>query len=407
MEEQIQNTEGISLIEIIRVLFHKLKLLIVVVLVGAVVGAAFAFGRTHNVEYYGTTIEFYINPEKPKDTSSSNAAANAVGSQYGVYGAYGRHVMDAIVKLLSSESFAEKLVLNGAKLPDRTKYNNISSSNHSAATDAIVAADALWAAAEEHDKHKAAAQNTLQEAWEAADQIGTFTEYAYKNLLANPGGITQDDLTALQSAYQALLRVEDARRSALQEAENAQKIADAATEVVLKEWRKTPLYQKELAFYKNSVSYSYLGDDEDIEDANNLARSFLYVKINVLNEQEAAEELLDRVMSVVPLYVEQNMIVPTDYEGTSCTPITLTNSIDQTNKNYTRNEVLKWAFLLAAASGVITAVVVIIIDQSDKRLRNHEIITKNFNVPVLGIVPTIEEMNATLENKKKNGEARK
>jgi capsular polysaccharide biosynthesis protein len=101
------------------------------------------------------------------------------------------------------------------------------------------------------------------------------------------------------------------------------------------------------------------------------------------------------------------MIVPSGYEGTSCTPITLINTIEQTNPDYIRNEMIKWALLVAFAAGVITAVILIIVDQSDKRLRNYEIIPKTFNVPVLGVVPSIEEMNIALEAKKKNGEVRK
>ena len=65
-----------------------------------------SFGKIQiNVEnYYEAHVEFYVNPEKPKDVANGN------GSQYGVYGTYGRHVMDNIIKLLSSESFTEILI---------------------------------------------------------------------------------------------------------------------------------------------------------------------------------------------------------------------------------------------------------------------------------------------------------
>ena len=102
MEENANLEGGISLIDIIRLLFQKIKLLILVVLIGGICGGVFGVFHTIDMKYYGTSIEFYINPEKPKDIgNSTNNAANAVGSQYGVYGAYGRHVMDAMVKLLS------------------------------------------------------------------------------------------------------------------------------------------------------------------------------------------------------------------------------------------------------------------------------------------------------------------
>ena len=168
----------------------------------------------------------------------------------------------------------------------------------------------------------------------------------------------------------------------------------------MEEWRKTEQYKANLELYNKSVKYSYLGAEEDVEDANNLARSFIYVDINVKNDVDFANVLLERVKKVVPDYIEKNMIVPTDYEGTSCTRITRTNDIEYLNPNLARNQAIKYGFLLAFAAGVVASVVIILIDTQDKRLRDHEVITRKFNVPVLGIVPTIEEMNQAVELKK-------
>ena len=101
------------------------------------------------------------------------------------------------------------------------------------------------------------------------------------------------------------------------------------------------------------------------------------------------------------------MIVPTDYEGTSCTRITRTDNIERTNPNYRRNQSIKYAILAAVAAGVIAAVLIIIIDAQDKRLRDHEVIARKFKVPVLGIIPSIDEMNQAAEVKKQNKGARK
>lgn len=111
MEEKIQKEEGLSLLDIIHLLLSKLAILILVAILGGVFGGAFAIWRTIDVNYYGTEVQFYVNPERPKQTASSE------GSQYGVYGAYGRHVMDNMVKLLSSESFTEQLILDGSIVP--------------------------------------------------------------------------------------------------------------------------------------------------------------------------------------------------------------------------------------------------------------------------------------------------
>ena len=403
--EEMQKEEGLSLLEMVQILFHKIKLLILVVIIGATCGAFIGFGRYANVKNYGTSIEFYVNPEKPKELGSSSNAANAVGSQYGVYGAYGRHVMDAIVKLLESESFAEQLMLNGNPLPcvdinqaetDNDYYPNLDEDKYNNATIALANMDSLWEKlAKEYDEPRTEALNILNEEWEDAGQSGSFSVSGY-NKLYNDGNAPQE----LINAYETFREIDKNRTQAYADAEKEQEKTDAIVEIFLEEWRASSKYKKNLRLYKNSVTYAYLGADEDIEDANNLARSFIYVNINVSNNEAFANVLLERVKVVVPAYIEKNMIVPTDYEGTSCTRITRTNDITLLNPNLARNQAIKYAFLLAAASGVVAALIVIVIDIQDKRLRDYEVITRKFNIPVLGIVPTIEEMNQAVELKK-------
>ena len=407
MEEKIQVEEGISLLDIIRVLFSKIKILILVVLIGGIAGAGLAIWSTHDVKYYGTTVEFYVNPEKPKETgSSSTITQNAVGSQYGVYGAYGRHVMDAIVKLLSSESFAEKMMVGDNGLPS-PNYPNATKSEYDEAVETANEASNAWDKSSALDKPWREKLDVLEEAWSDAGLPGSYNYSSYlKYINSLDGKHTQKD-QELISAYEEWNSIDEQRESAIDVAKALQIIADEEAEDVLEEWRDTQQYKTELKKYKEALTFSYLEDDADVEDANNLARSFLYVKVNVLNDEAFAVDLLKTVWDKVPKYVEQNMIVPADYEGTSCTRITRTDEIARTNENYTRNQAIKYALLFAMAAGVIAAVVVIIIDRSDKRLRDYEIIPKNFNVPVLGVIPTIEEINALAEAKKKSGEARK
>ena len=406
--EEMQQDEGLNLLEIIRILLQKIKILILVVIIGAASGAFFGYWRYADVKNYGTSIEFYINPEKPKDIgASTNNAANAVGSQYGVYGAYGRHVMDAMVKLLSSQSFAEQLMLNGNTLPcvDVNKaetpddyYPNLDEQKYLNATKALADMDKLWKdIAEKYDNPRASALEKLEEEWKATGQVGSFTITACEKLLNSD---RNNEYSELKEAYDTYIDADQARNEAYTEAQVKQKETDAVVEIFLEDWRASEKYKNNLELYNESVTYSYLGADEDVEDANNLARSFIYVNINVLNDEDFANVLLERVKKVVPEYIEKNMIVPTDYEGTSCTRITRTNDIEYLNPNLARNQAIKYGILLAFAAGVVAAIIVIFVDTQDKRLRDHEIITRKFNVPVLGIVPTIDEMNQAVEMKK-------
>ena len=137
---------------------------------------------------------------------------------------------------------------------------------------------------------------------------------------------------------------------------------------------------------------SYLESNADIDDANNLARSFIYVKISVINDKAFAESVLDSVRAVVPWYVEANMTVPSDYSGTNCQKITVMEEIHLTNPGYTTNQAIKYAVLFAFAACAVTCVIIIIVDRSDKRLRDYETVMRNLEVPVLGVIPTIEPM---------------
>ncbi len=288
MEEKVQTESEISLLDIIKLLLGKIKLLILVVLIAAVMGGAFAVWKTYDVNYWGTTVEFYVNPERPKDATGENG-----GSQYGVYGAYGRHVMDNIVKLLGSESFAEKLMEGLEGVPARTVID----------------------------------ETTGKE--------------------------------VLSSEYVTLLR-----------------------RVV------------------SAVSFSYLEENADVSDANNLARSFIYVKISVLNDKAFAEELLEQVRREVPIYVEANMAVPTDYTGTNCQQITILDSVGLTNPGYTTRQAIKYALLASVAALLVACVVIILVDRSDKRLRDYETVMRGLGVPVLGVIPTIEAITEEHLNKK-------
>ena len=117
--------------------------------------------------------------------------------------------------------------------------------------------------------------------------------------------------------------------------------------------------------------------------------------------------MLEYVKSAVPEYVVENMAVPNDYEGTNCQRISRLDGISLTNAGYTKSSVIKFGILGAAAAFVLACAIIILIDRSDKRLRDYEVVTKKFNVPVLGIIPTIESLSAESNAKKKANKTHK
>lgn len=386
MEENFQE-EGISLLDICRLLLSKIKLLILVVLIGGLLGGGYAFWKSHNVHYYGTSVTFYVNPEKPETETGIS------GSQYGVYGAYGRHVMDNMVRLLSDGSFGELLVLNGELLPAKKEGNDKLNLLIDAAKEKI---DAANEAAKAYEAKFA----LVEEEWArlyVADLVKseTFNKTEYN---AAKSKTSYADYADLVSLYEG----ENGATVAAAAAKAAQNEADAARETALVEWRKQSAYKSDLSRIMSATKYSYIEGTTDSDDANNLARSFIYVNISVLNDETFAKELLERVKKVVPEYIEAKMPVPDGYEGTNCLRTSRLDDIRLTNAGYTKNQVIKYAMLLAAAAFVVTCVIVIITDRSDKRLRDQDILTRKFNVPVLGVVPSIEELNEDPNSKKKN-----
>jgi hypothetical protein len=111
MENQVYKDE-LSFFDVIKILWKKAKLILIIflssVVVGGAVGAVTAIGQ----DYYGTEIEFYINPSEKDDGSSSDSDSN-----YGVYGSYGDNVMETMIKLLKSHLFTEQLIEGWERTP--------------------------------------------------------------------------------------------------------------------------------------------------------------------------------------------------------------------------------------------------------------------------------------------------
>ena len=154
----------------------------------------------------------------------------------------------------------------------------------------------------------------------------------------------------------------------------------------------------------NAVAFSFNAD-------GNIAESFIYVSINIdgTNDNQAgillASKISKQIQISVPEFVKENMPRPSDYEGTNCRLTTLNNEIGQTNQDDAGTNLLTFAIIGGAAGLIIAAVIVIALHMSDKRLRDIEVLSKTFNVPVLGVIPTIDGYNGTASNGGKGGKA--
>lgn len=389
MEENIRTQEEISLAEIFKILWRKVKVLIFALVIGAIFGGSLGVLTTFNEKYYGTTVEFYVNPKKDENQINNE-------SQYGVYGAYGRHVMDNMTKLLGSESFAEQLLLDDDGLP--TKF--LSDENRAEIDAKIAEAGTPLAIKKSAVKTADDARTAMAEAQVVYNQKAKEWETELQILVAGSATVVEIETAreqCLGEAKRALETAQDAKELAELAETKAIEDANTAVEAVRALWRETELYEELIVTVTESINYRYY--DETETDVDDLARSFIYVNVSVLNDEELANDLFDQLLIMLPRYVEKNMAIPSGYIGTNCQRITRLNEVEQTNSGYMLKTAIKYALLFGAVALVIASVVVIVIDRSNTRLRNYEATMEKFNVPVLGVIPTITEGENSEESK--------
>lgn len=392
MEENIRTQEEISLGDIFRILLRKIKVLVLALVIGAVVGAGFGVVRTYNVKYYGTTMQFYVTPKKDSASVTSD-------SQYGVYGAYSSYVMDAITKLLGSESFAEELMLDEDGIPLASVLPT--SENREVIDAAITEAQAPIAKAKEATEAADAARLATAEA-----QVAYNSAKSDYDKLVTAGVSPSEAATSsgLTTATTALENAEDAQAAAELKEEDAWEDANEKLETVWTEWRKSTVYRDYVQTIVSSVSYSYY-DESEADNTTNLAKSFIYVSIDVLNNEGFANFLFERINVVLPEYVEAKMTVPSGYVGTNCQRITRLDEVARTNEGNMASTALKYGLILGAAALIVACVVVIVVDRSNKKLRDYEMTMEKFKVPVLGVIPTIEEREYGVKSAAENTDA--
>ena len=419
MQEKLQTQDEISLMDIVRLFIRKLKIIILVALVALIAGAAFGYSQTYGRYYYGTNkaITIFINPQKEVDSLDSNQ---------GIFGSYSETTMETLIKQLSSEKFAERLMLDDDGLPyDEmiTKIRNNTSNKNAEAianelTQKIATARAellsigvLESKLEKIDMDVAkarsnayTAQQTVNNAWADLGRTGTPTK------IVNPVTEAESNYNQawesyydLKLVYEELSRQQTDANSAVRVAKNAQY---KLSEEILETWRKNyPGYSGSLSQYRSAVTYSYRlpSEGKDVKSNNHI-----YISIEKSGSDDAATkkfavDLLDKIIKYVPSYIEEILPPPSNsFVKTSCEITTTTHAIQPRNQNVAKNTAIKYAIILTAIAVVVTCVVIIIIDRSDKRLRSVEQITDKFNLPVLGIIPNIhidKDKNTTEDDK--------
>ncbi len=208
-----------------------------------------------------------------------------------------------------------------------------------------------------------------------------FAEYLYLDENGLPEDTSSEELDA--KIENAKILLEDQTLSKKERAE--------IVEIILDEWRTLDTYKELIKVVEESTTYSHTLNSDD---KNATASSFIVVEVSVLNNEEFANDLFTRVKAGVESYVEKNMFVPPDYVGTRCRKVTNLDQVILLNNSSLIESIIKYAILVGVATLLIAAVIILIKDSSDKRLKNPAQTMSQLDVPVLSVIPQDDQNNA-------------
>ncbi len=371
--------QELSFKDIVKALLPKMRLLIVIFLLGAFLGGALGVFTKYDDHSYGTRIDFYVSP-KPDEDSKKN------DSQFGVYGAYGWHVMDNITKLLSSESFAEQLLLGDDRLPITMSIPARDTEEGALLREKM---EAIRDPLKEYNKAQAEQEAAIEEYEEKQEEYAKAVNLASKanSLYLSLINAQADELTieeALmakdnaelqeESAKAALELAETKRDNAKKNAQEKLAVSEEAFEDVYEIWRETEIYRQTVALIIKSIKFAFYSD-KDLQvstSTETLAKSFIYVTINVSESIDFANFVYDRVVDVLPRYVRENMAVPSGYAGTNCQRISRLDEVKEANMGAFALTAVAYALIFGVLAFCAVAAIIVIGDRAGKWYRANK-----------------------------------
>lgn len=358
MKDNVSTQNGeLELSDVFRILFSKIKAIICIALVAAVLGASLGAAKTLLGKNYGATLEFYITPEAP----DSN-----------------------LLLLLSSDRFAEKLLLNEYGLPEGE------GADYDAAVAAKAAADKASENLVEAIKLSKEAPNGLakvqkiyeekQKAYDEAYALLKIYKEAGDAFYDNENHIEKTELyennlseaklakdKAEKAYYEASQKVIDASinlEKAEKEVIETRKVYDDLSEKLIDSWREKPENKSKIALVSNSIAFEHVQDTAKSNNAEASAsgRQFLIVKVNTGKDKALASELVDSLRRVLPSYVAENTNVSESGEEVRCTLLSTVASVYNLSSDSLVKEAIKFGVLVCLGAVAIACVVFVFSD---------------------------------------------
>lgn len=354
------DNDSITLYDLWKLFISKWKIMIVVALIAAILGAGLAFLMNKQNEIYTSVVSFNLTPSDSTDSLLYN---------------------------LQSEMFAEKLLLDENGLPPKESCD---AKDYDAALKAINAY-------EEARAKKAEAKRALDYWNDENDMVSVERRYnhlvskyneiydilqVYKNAYDTVAG--EETHKEMMAKYEAQLEeaaiardtyYEETYFKLLTEKQDIQREYNIATldvkerleesreasEKVIAPWRNNSEVRARIATINKSVTYEYAkllvsasANDGTAQDVKN--KGYIKINIAVEDDKEFAEWLVDRYKSRIPDFVEKHM---EDITGTTTAICTLISPFSDINdqSNNVMSSIIKYAIAFGAVGAVATYLV--------------------------------------------------
>ncbi len=349
-----EQNDGIRLTDIIKLFWKKILWILMALVIGVAAGATFGFLKNTRNKVYGTQLSFFVNPKVDGQVNQQ------------IYGVYGTTPVAEMIGQLSKDHFFEYLFLDENDLPQK---------GISAEVDAKIAvAEPIVKAAKALTEQKEAKLKELEELIEDfnysttvikvyVDEDGLPTQKIEDAINKREGDdkITQQEKDAIEKALEKAKPLDELAAVAKELVKNEKEAvvkADEAAKEAIAQWQKTADYAKYIPAAKQAIKYTREVSDED----KTVATSFIYVDIQLKNNEEFAKILREKLVERLPKYVEENMYVPNGFDGTNCSRMSRTDDIVCVTDQKMFSTIVKNGILFGFATTAVACVVILILN---------------------------------------------
>ena len=328
--------------------------------------------------------------------SAAGFVFSLLTAQYGGSVTLNVTVTDAsrsLITLLSSDRFAERLLLDENGLPPKEYCN---AEDYKAAVEAAEA----YNKAREVNKELYREQQmfeydfaiieerytTLTEEYDRLEKIIEVYKSVWSESVANDPGHAeatqryQDLLDAIseeRNRYRDEIRAPEVAKKlelnkkmavARQTLKDAREAYDDASAKVISQWRQDPDVKKLVTSMSNAITCEYMQFFDDIEipageniDPASLENTrFIVLNIKTSEGQELAEDILQRIFNVAPDYVEENLERLSGATEPQCSVIsTLANATEQGESSAVKTTAIFALVGIVAAAAIFVIVIII------------------------------------------------